>query len=689
MNFFDHQQQARVATRRLVVLFTLAVIATVLAVNAVVAVVYGWLGGFGPGMRVVTAGGLVLDTRQVPLALHVGVTLLVLLLIAGGTWWEMNKLRAGGDAVAQMVGARLVDATTRDLLERRLVNVVEEMALASGTPVPRVYVMDAEPGINAFAAGHTVNDAVIAVTRGTLTRLSRDELQGVVAHEFSHILNGDMALNLRLIGVLFGLMMLALTGRFLMEAGRGSRDSKGVAAAAFMGLALWIIGYAGVFFGRLIKAGVSRQREFLADASAVQFTRNPAGIGGALRKIGGLAATPDFARAGGGALGTEIHHPHAETLSHLFLGAARSNFAAGLMATHPPLQDRIQRIYGRTMELLPAPEQPVALALAAEAAAAPASAASTFGRGTESPRVAGVEAMSPLAGLGGTERVAVASPQHVADAIGVAAAQPAPYVASWADRVQALGLEPALNDSVRAQLLVLALLVEKRSEVQAQQMQAIVQTFGEAAGTQVRSLHASVQALPPGARLPLLDLAMPALRKLPAASGDRLLMLAHTLILADGRMTLSEFLLFTVLRRRIGKDALRPVPLRYKAVREVADDAARVLSLLAHVRDPQDPVGAFDAAQLALPDVALTLVRGEALALDRIAASLDRLNQLVPLAKPAFIKACAAVALQGGTIDWKAASCLRTICAALDAPLPPAVMQAVDRAGTDAALGAG
>jgi hypothetical protein len=542
--------------------------------------------------------------------------------------------------------------------------------------------MDEEPAINAFAAGHTVNDAVITVTRGTLIRLSRDELQGVVAHEFSHILNGDMGLNLRLIGVLFGLMMLALTGRFLMEAGRGSRDSKGVAAAAFMGLALWIIGYAGVFFGRLIKAGVSRQREFLADASAVQFTRNPDGIGGALRKIGGLTATSSATpgdAAAGLALGTEIRHSHAETLSHLFLGAARSNFASGLMATHPPLADRIKRIYGRSMELLPAPEQPIALALAGETGAA-AMPASAFGRqGASAARgtsASGVDAVSPLAGLAGA---AMPTAQQVAEVIGQSAPQPEVYVESWADRIQALGLEPAVNDAARAQLLVLALLVEKRSEVAQQQMQAIAQTFGQGAVAQVQALHASVQQLPPGARLPLLDLAMPALRKLPAASGDRLLMLAHTLILADGRMTLAEFLLFTVLRRRIGKDSQRPVPLRYKAVRDVADDAALVLSLLAHVRDAQDPAGAFDAAQLALPDVPLTLMRTDELALDRIAASLDRLNQLVPLAKPVFVKACAAVVLQGGSTNWKAASCLRTICAALDSPLPPAVMRAVDQ----------
>lgn len=658
MNFFEHQQQARVASKRLVFLFVLAVIGVVAAINLLV----GW--------------GLAVAGQKPTPGLHALITLAVLALIGGGTAWETMRLRSGGEAVAAMVGARAVDPGTRDLLERRLINVVEEMSLASGTPVPRVYIMDEEAGINAFAAGHSVNDAVIAVTRGTLTRLSRDELQGVVAHEFSHILNGDMRLNIRLISVLFGLMMLAMAGRFMMEVARGGRDSKGAGAVVMLGIALWIIGYIGVFFGRLIKAGVSRSREYLADASAVQFTRNPDGIGGALRKISWLSATPEFLPVGG----TAIQHPHAETLSHLFLGAARSNFASGMMATHPPLDDRIERIYGRKMHPLRAPDDPVAMALAGEAAAAPAAAASGSERKVTAAEffasVGGETAhgvvLSPLASIG-----AAAAPGRINDSIGTSAPRAQAYVASWADRVREAGLGPALEDSVRAQLLVLALLVDKGSDVAAQQRQAIVDALGAQAAVEVDVLHAKAQALPPGGRLPLLDLAMPALRKLPPSGGDRLLMLAHTLILADGRMTLAEFLLFTVLKRRIGTDAQRAVPLRYRAVTELPEDAARVLSLLAHVRDPQTPSRVFALAVPELPAVTLTLMGREEMALDRIAAALDRLNQLVPLAKPGFIKACAAVALaDGGAPHWKAASCLRTICAALDSPLPPALQAA-------------
>jgi Zn-dependent protease with chaperone function len=327
LNFFEHQDEARRQTRRLVLLFILAVVCVVLAVNVTAVLVWRY-----------SMAGL-----PQPSYFYETNTLVVLALILGGTLFETWRLRAGGDEVARMVGARLIARDSTQTQEKRLLNIVEEMSIASGLTMPRVYVMDKENSINAFAAGYQANEAVVAVSKGALERLNRDELQGVVAHEFSHILNGDMRLNIRLIGVVYGLLLLALLGEKMMSslryAGR-SRDDKGAGLIFFLaGLALWIIGYIGVFFGRLIKASVSRQREFLADASAVQFTRNRDGIGGALRKIAGLSQ--------GGRLGSRIDHANAEALSHLFLGAARSSLVSGLFSTHPPLQDRIQRLYGR------------------------------------------------------------------------------------------------------------------------------------------------------------------------------------------------------------------------------------------------------------------------------------------------------------------------------------------------------
>jgi len=636
MNFFEHQEAARRTSQRLVVLFVLAVIAIVVAINITATFVY--LSIFSPPL---------------PRGFYLTNTLVTLLMIGAGTWWETARLASGGEAVAQMIGARRVDSSTRDLLERRLVNVVEEMALASGTPVPRVYVMDSEMSINAFAAGHSLHDAVIAVTRGTLTRLTRDELQGVIGHEFSHILNGDMRLNIRLIGVLFGLLMLSMFGRFMMEIGRGSRDSKGgVAVLVVAGVALWIIGYVGVFFGRLIKAAVSRQREFLADASSVQFTRNADGIGGALRKIGGLTQP--------GEPGSRIGHPHAETLSHLFLGPAKPSFVAGLFATHPPLASRIRRIYGRELPMLPANELPLAEALG-EAGAAPRS----------------VAAASPLSALVNEP----ARSGQLTDSIGVASIDGHALAQAMQQLPGEAELEAALVDSSQAQLLVLAMLIEKDKPFSGQQRQLVAEAFGSGAAQQVDALHDAVQRLSPGLRLPLLDRAEPTLLKLAAAARERLLLLAHGLIRADGRVTLHEFLLFTVLRRRIGRDAHRPAPVRFRSLAPLAAEVGLVMSLLASVRLPERPEHAYNAGVLLLPGVDPPRVSTEAIELNEMSRALDRLNQLAPLEKPRLIKACTAVAFVDGETHWKAASCLRTICAALDSPLPP---QLLDDAGTAA-----
>jgi Zn-dependent protease with chaperone function len=642
MNFFEHQESARRVSRRLIVLFTLAVIAIVLAVNVVATFLY--LGVFSPPL---------------PRGFYPTNTLVTLLMIGAGTWWETARLASGGEAVARMIGARRVDSSTRDLLERRLVNVVEEMALASGTPVPRVYVMDNEMSINAFAAGHSLHDAVIAVTRGTLTRLTRDELQGVIGHEFSHILNGDMRLNIRLIGILFGLLMLSMFGRFMMEVGRGSRDSRGgVAVLMVAGIALWIIGYVGVFFGRLIKAAVSRQREYLADASSVQFTRNPDGIGGALRKIGGLTQP--------GLPGSGIGHPHAETLSHLFLGAAKPGFVSGLFATHPPLPARIQRIYGRALPMLPAHELPLAGALG-EAGAPPARApiAPAAGGAVEDDR-----GCSPLAAL-------VAEPgrgEALEQSIGVTRVDGHALAQAVMKLPGEAGLEASLCDSSQVQLVVLAMLIEKDRPFSGQQRQLVAEAYGADAAQQVDAFHDDVQRLPPGLRLQLLDRAGPTLLKLAVPVRERLLLLAHGLIAADGRVTLHEFLLFTVLKRRAGRDAHRPAPVRFATLEPLAAEVGLVMSLLASVRLPDGPERAYNAGVLLLSGIDPPRVPIEAIELDAVSRALDRLNLLAPLVKPRVIKACTAVAFIDGQTHWKAASCLRTICAALDAPLPPQLL---------------
>ena len=672
-NFFQQQHAARRTSQRLIWLFVAAVISIVVAVNVVLGTAYLYV--FSPHGAWARYGLDALPHLFLPTT-----TAVVLLMIVGGTVQQMLAMREGGEAVARMVGARPVDPSSGDLLERRLLNVVEEMALASGIPTPRVYVLERQDTINAFAAGLHPGDAVVTVTHGCLTRLTRDELQGVIGHEFSHILNGDMSLNVKLIGLLNGLLLLTLFGRFMadMDRVRVSSESRDRGNVLFLvGIAIVAIGYIGVFFGRLIKAGVSRQREFLADASSLQFTRNADGIGGALRKIGGL----------GDGVGGQIDHPHAESLSHMFMAPARLNFAEGILATHPPLDERIRRIYGRSMEFLPAPEliaptdQPLDRG-------APMMTPLPFA--LNAPVVPGISVVAAAARVGAaagpvaamTPAGAVPASAAAGATVGAAAAIGKPQAAarSFAElllaQVEALGLRAELSDTIGAQLLVLGLLMDKEQALVAQQEQRVAEAFGADAAARVEAMRSAAARMPPGWRLPLVDLAFPVLRKLPVAGRNRLLALAHDLIVADGRVTLPEFLLYTVLQARLGAGAGGATEVRYKGLGELSGDASLVLSLIAAVRLRENPAHAYQAGARLLQGIAAVPVDRDALALDQVAAALRRLNALAPLAKPQFIKACVAVAFVDGSTNWKAASCLRTLCAALDCPLPPQVDEA-------------
>ena len=340
MDFFEAQDRARRKTWKLVALYLIAVMLIIVSLYVVMVLVLGFT-GYLP--------------RHVPLTerfwhpeLLLSVSVILLFVIFFGTLFRIFQLRKGGSAVAEMLGGRKVEPSTRDPKERQLMNVVEEMSIASGLPVPDVYILDNETSINAFAAGFGTSDATVGVTRGTLERLDRDELQGVIAHEFSHIFNGDMRLNIRLIGILNGILLLHLMGMIMIRtaawsglrsggSGRsGGRGGGGAGAAMLaiilLGVAMLIIGYIGMLFGRMIQAAISRQREFLADAAAVQYTRNPSGSAGALRKIGQ------------GLQGGKIEDGHAMEMSHLFFASSYYSIFDQLFATHPPLDQRIRAI---------------------------------------------------------------------------------------------------------------------------------------------------------------------------------------------------------------------------------------------------------------------------------------------------------------------------------------------------------
>jgi Zn-dependent protease with chaperone function len=322
MDFFANQAKARKNTHVLVVYFVLAIVSIIASVYiASLVIFYGYQ---SQQQADVPPPGLVLWDPT----LFLYATLGTLGVVVIGSLYKTAALAQGGSAVAESLGGRLVETGTTHLDERKLRDVVEEMAIAAGVPIPKIYVLDEDEGINAFAAGHSPTDAAIAVTHGCMTLLNRDELQGVIGHEFSHILNGDMRLNLRVMGIIFGILCLGVIGRILLYT-RG-RGSKGKNPLMLMGIALIVIGAIGIFFGRLIQAALSRQRESLADASSVQFTRNPAGLSGALQKIGGV--------------GSRIESPHAGEANHMFFSDGLGKPFFGMFATHPPLEERIRAI---------------------------------------------------------------------------------------------------------------------------------------------------------------------------------------------------------------------------------------------------------------------------------------------------------------------------------------------------------
>lgn len=336
-NFFEQQDVARKNTRWLVLLFCLAVLSLITLTNLFI-FLFPWewhtaaFTSHGANRDFVC---LVQDGcsvwQQINWQQVIVVSTIITTVIALVSLYKWLQIRQGGKKIAEMMGGSLVTADSRELNEQRLLNIVEEMALAANMPVPAVYVLKDEKGINAFAAGFSSRDAVVAVTQGALDSFTRDQLQGVVAHEFSHILNGDMRLNMKLIAILFGIMFITEVGLMFMRGSRLSSRKRNEGPIMFLGLGLVVLGSCGTFFGNMIKAAVSRQREYLADASAVQFTRNPSGIADALKVIGGSQ------------YGSRIDNEHGIEMSHLFFGSGLSRIAS-MFATHPPLVDRIKRI---------------------------------------------------------------------------------------------------------------------------------------------------------------------------------------------------------------------------------------------------------------------------------------------------------------------------------------------------------
>jgi Zn-dependent protease with chaperone function len=656
LNFFEAEALARRTTRLLVILYLLAVAVVAGAVCLGLGAAYAigaMYGGAPAGVHVVIdsrhlgAAFLEILRHGVPYSVYAwgaGVTLLVIL---GATVYKVWRLSGGGVTVAELVGARLVEPGSATPEERRLLNVVEEMAIASGVSVPPVFVMDREAGINAFAAGYSPNEAVITVTQGALQALSRDELQGVIGHEFSHILNGDMRLNVRLMGVLFGIVCIAQLGEFLIRSTarsmvRVSREDRGAGIMlVFAGIALTLIGFLGLEFARLIKAAISRQREFLADASSVQFTRNPDGIAGALDTIASSQRT------------TLVHDVHAEELSHMFFAQAVSNWMGAMFNTHPPIEERIRRVrpgFQRARyraQRDPERVQPIAV----------------------------LDAMGNVVKTIGTDWGRSAAQATAVATVAASVGNPTPEHVDFARRLLAAipaSLRTRLANPEGAQEVVFALAIVGDEASQRAKLEALRARRGDEMARKVQGAYDEALAAGLGRAhaLPLLGLALPVLKALKQGERDALVEDVAKVVEADGRVTLGEFVLSTMLRQRLREGAGRPVASKYRSVAEVGDDARVVLSLVAHAALAETGAAYAKGAEYLGLNVGEPLPTSE-LSTRRVSASLENLRLLAPLAKPRVIKACLEVASADGIITLAQAELSRMVAATLDCPVPP------------------
>jgi Zn-dependent protease with chaperone function len=500
MDFFQSQERARKRSQLLIALFALTV----------VGVAAGAFGLFGLLLQAADDGS---GSGPAPWTVgqFVAITAIVLLVMGAASAIQLVRYRQGGGAVARSLGGRQVLPTTRDPAERKLYNVVEEMALASGIPVPEVYLLEDESGINAFAAGQQLRDAAIGVTRGCVDKLSRDELQGVIAHEFSHVLNGDMRINLRLAAAIFGIMVLALVGRVVLRsalyARGGRRNSKDNSALVLLavGGGLLVLGVFGEWMGRIIQAAISRQREFLADAAAVQFTRNPDGIGGALIRIG--------ADAQRGKVGAASAAP----LAHMFFASCMSRSLGGVLATHPPLPLRIRAV-------MPQWDGTFTERAAAKARSAqPATPAANAQAAAQSQRGAG------LAMIGA---VAVA-----ADAArGAAKAQRLPAV-----------LAESIHDGERAPAVWLGLVLDADDRLRSRQLELVSRDADTASlVATLRAIFPAIASLKEEERMSVIELLLPTLRSVPTARYQQMLALGRQLIESDGILHHNEAMLWAL-----------------------------------------------------------------------------------------------------------------------------------------------
>lgn len=642
MNFFEHQDRAQRKTKQLILLLSLA-IASLVAITTFLFAVLIYAGqqqthtvnneqahqGFWQGI-----------SHSLSVESFVGIALAITSVVLLGSLFRFVQLQSGGRAVAESMGGHLLSGQTSDPDERKILNVVEEIAIASGSAVPPVYLIE-DDAINAFAAGFKPQDAVIGITRGCIRNLNRDELQGVIAHEFSHIYHGDMRLNMRLIALLYGILLIGLIGSFLLRYGGNRslvRSSKNNSPAAIMalGVGLLVIGYSGTFFGNLIKAAVSRQREFLADASAVQFTRNPDGIAGALKKIGGNSH------------GSELHTAHAAEFSHMYFGQGVKLFF-NLMATHPPLEERIKRI------------QPNWNGEFAE---------STYIRSktfADEPSAMGFSA-------GET------SPNHTTAVMDIDAAlnqiaQPTQTQVIYArERIAEIPtlLKEAAQVPFSARGLVFGLLLDRNQELRQQQWELLGEYLSAADLHDLTDVINTTAKLDASLRLPLIELSFTALKQLSPEQRSVFIDCLNGLISADQKVSLMEWAVYRIVLHNL---SAKQKQVRDRQLSSMQTECQLLLSLVAYAGTQNETQAntAFIQAQKVLNFSNFTILPRSSITLADADKAIEQLNLTKPLQKPQLLKAMSQCILSDGQVTISEAELFRAIADSLDCPIPPLI----------------
>lgn len=637
MQYFRHQVEARQLSRRLVLLFALGVVCVTVAISAVMLTLAATLSNGLFFFRLPD-----LEWLQQHPANVIATVVLVVGIMAVAVLLKRIELRDGGGAVARSLGGERISADSSDPLYRRLHNVVEEMAIASGTAVPEVYVLPRESGINAFAAGMTPASAAIAVTRGALELLTRDELQAVVAHEFSHIINNDIRLNFHLIAWLHGLMALSVIARgmlrFAPSNDRGRRG--GLPAVWIAAFAVMVLGYVGLLFGRLMQAAVARRREMLADASAVQFTRNSEGLRGALLKIAASDA------------GGQLQEVNTDEVTHLlFFPPAQQWFA-----THPPLKGRIAalgaafdaaelaRVRQRLLahESIPIEEMPAPMAAS-----------------NAQPEI--------------FQRNVQLSTSNLAAAVGQVGASQLQWARQLHDSLPEV-VTMAASNSDAAIALLFSLTLSDVAHSRVQQVQTIRTRLGAKIAAQVEAILPTTTLLSPVQRQPALFNILPQLRQLSADGRLRISSCLQEVVQINGPISVTHYALCKLAQSQL-HDAFAGYSRQRRAVSlaEVSDAAAQLLSVLVQHGHSDDQQARL-AYERAMQHLALRRYRGYQRQLDwphLLDLALMQLDRLAPMGKQWLIEAMSLAVTNDAQITVSEAELLRTFCACLHCPLPP------------------